>query len=207
MHRHAHQAAHQPPTRTHRRRLTGKCAGMHVKRHISTPPPPTDRHRLAGTELPGSRLRHIHIPFAAAAIAARNAGKGISVSPLPCCGHTLSQAWPLLAHLAPSLRAAMIGSTHPPNMHICITFHSRCVTFMPTSSRAKRLSRPVRSATPCEWHGRCGPHAVRFLSLLSEVLEAAGGSAGSSWAGGRFGAGGLKSGNVLTKRALSLRKM
>ena len=65
------------------------------------------------------------------------------------------------------------------------------------------LGHPLRVA----WQMWPNPHAVRFLSLLSEVLEAAGGSAGSSWAGGRFGAGGLKSGNVLTKRALSLRKM
>jgi len=47
-----------------------------------------------------------------------------------------------------SLRVAMIGyraiDSHPPNMHICINFHSRCVTCM---------SRLVSSATPCEWHG------------------------------------------------------
>ena len=37
------------------------------------------------------------------------------------------------------------------------------------------MSRPVSSATPCEWHGRYGPHALRLLLLLPEVeLEAAG---------------------------------
>ena len=30
-------------------RLTGTCTGMHVKRHISMPPPHTHRHRLTGT--------------------------------------------------------------------------------------------------------------------------------------------------------------
>ena len=81
MHRHACQAAH--------RHVSHTC---------------THFRRLAGTELPGSRLRHTHMPFAAAALADRHAGKGISVAPLPCCGHTLSQAFPS-AHLAPSLCA------------------------------------------------------------------------------------------------------
>jgi len=87
MHRHAYQAAHRHASHTR-----------------------THRHCLAGTELPGSRLRHTHMPFAAAALADRHAGKGISVALLPCCGHTHPfPSLPIGSLGALSLRAAMIG--------------------------------------------------------------------------------------------------
>ena len=53
------------------------CTGTHTKRHMRT------SACLPHTELPGSRLRHTHMPFVAAALAAQHAGKGISVAPLP----------------------------------------------------------------------------------------------------------------------------